>query len=73
MQSYRLKLTDDGIGIEKFIDFDGIDASSALSVLRNEMDGRRAELWSGEHLVCTLERDRQGGGFWRINPLAERG
>ena len=68
MQSYRLKLADDGIGIEKFIEFDGLDASSALSVLGNEMAGRRAELWTGERLVCTLEQDSEGGGFWCVNP-----
>lgn len=68
MQNYRLRLTDDGIGVEKFIDFEGLDASSALSVLSNESDGRRAELWTGNSLVCILERDRQGAGFWRINP-----
>lgn len=67
MQTYRLKLADDGIGIEKFIDFDGLDASSALSVLSNESHGRRAELWNGDRLVCTLERDRDGGGFWMVN------
>lgn len=67
MQSYRLKLADDGVGFEKFIEFYGLDASSALSILGKEVDGRRAELWDGDHLVCTLERDRQGGGFWRIN------
>ncbi len=73
MQSYRLKLADDGIGIEKFIEFDGVDASSALSVLGNEMSGRRAELWTGERLVCTLEQDGEGGGFWCINPALPAG
>ncbi len=69
MQTYRLKLTDDGIGIAKFIDFDGLDASSALSVLSNESGGRRAELWDGARLVCTIERDSEGSGFWVVNPV----
>ncbi|GGD73212.1 hypothetical protein [Croceicoccus mobilis] len=68
MQSFRLKLTDDGIGLEKFIDFDGRDAGAALEVLDNEAAGRRAELWSGEQFVCALTRDSDGGGFWQVNP-----
>ena len=71
MQTFRLKLADDGIGMEKFIDFDGLDASSALSVLSNECEGRRAELWNGGNLVCTIERDREGSGFWKVNAPAK--
>ena len=73
MQSYRLKLADDGIGIGKFIEFDGVDASSALSVLGNELAGRRAELWTDEGLVCTLEQDGEGSGFWCVNPALRAG
>lgn len=68
VQSFRLKLTDDGIGLDKFIDFDAQDAGAALEVLDNEVAGRRAELWSGERFVCSLSRDREGGGFWQVNP-----
>lgn len=67
MVNYSLLLTDDGIGLEKRIDFLGVDASSALSVLSNEVEGRRAELWQEDHFICTLQRDGSGRGFWRIN------
>jgi hypothetical protein len=47
------------------LDFDAEDASGALAIAQRHGDGRPAELWAGEKLVCRIAVDSEAG-FWRI-------
>lgn len=66
MQTFRLKMDDDGIGVSKEVEFTAENTAAALIVLHNEAKGRWAELWQGDEPVCRLRRDGPGDGFWCV-------
>lgn len=65
MNTYRIVLDDDGVGLDKRIEFEAEDAAQALMVLEREGRGRRAKVWENEAPLCSLVRLREG--FWTIN------
>lgn len=66
MPLYTLKFLDDGVGVEKRIEFDAADAGRALDVAKCEAPNRNAELWEGTKRLCTIRRAE--AAFWRIGP-----
>ena len=68
MISYQLRFATDGIGQEKRIEFDALDASDALLIAHREAPHRAAELWQGDQKLCTLRRRQASGGdLWQIS------
>lgn len=66
MHTYRIKLADDGIGVERTIEFEGEDTAAALNVLSTIDGGRRAELFEDGNFVCTLKQDQRFKGLWKV-------
>lgn len=60
MQTYRLKFEDDGIGVDKIVEFDSPNQGEALLVMQNHARGRWAELWHEGRLLCGVCRERDG-------------
>lgn len=65
MPLYRLVFSDDGIGVARYIEFEGRSAASALEILSGERDSRRAELWTEGSVVAEILLDRFG--IWQIS------
>ena len=66
MPLYVLKFSDDGLGVEKRIEFDAADPGSALAVAAGEAPNRKAELWEESRRLCTIRRSETA--VWRIGP-----
>lgn len=66
MQTYRLKFTDDGIGVDKIVEFDATNQAEALQVLQRHAKGRWTELWHNGVRLCRLFRE--GDGLFWIEP-----
>ena len=47
------------------LSFDAVDASGALAIAQRHGEGRDAELWAEDKLVCRISVDSEAG-FWRI-------
>ncbi len=70
-QTYRLILHDDGLGVERTIEFEAAGAEAAFYVAQRECRGREAELMEGGRSLGRPQCLRQGG-FWRLSPPAGR-
>lgn len=70
MRTYRLEFADDRIGQAETITFEAEDPGRAIALLSNRQPGRRAELWEGEHFICTLRQDEAGDGVWQVDTHA---
>lgn len=66
-QTYRLILRDDGLGVERTIEFEAAGAEAAFYVAQRECRGREAELMEGGRSLGRLQCLKQGG-FWRLSP-----
>lgn len=65
MAVYMLKFFDDGIGIDKIIQFKAEDPGTALTVAKIEAPDRDAELWEGFRKLCTIRRS--SADVWSIS------
>lgn len=68
MNVFRLKFTDDGLGLAKEVEFTAVDPGRALTIAQYEARGRSAELWRDGARICTLRRSRGEADIWEINP-----
>lgn len=67
MTHYRLVFAAGNDGVEKLVEFDAVDASSALIFAHKEAVNRPAALWRGDDKLCTIRRTRVGeGDIWQI-------
>ncbi|QZH74273.1 MAG: hypothetical protein JY451_11305 [Erythrobacter sp.] len=65
LHTYRLKFSDDGLGLPKEIEFEAEDAAGALIIAHGEARNRSAELWRNGEKVCTIMRTRDD--IWKIS------
>jgi hypothetical protein len=65
-KTYRLKFTEDGLGLPKEIEFEAHDAATALTIAHKEANDRSAELWCNGQKLCTIKR--AASDFWEIRP-----
>ncbi|KHK88910.1 hypothetical protein [Novosphingobium malaysiense] len=52
--TYRLKFEDDGVGVERILEFKAPDPTKALSIAKTEAADRYAELWQETKRICRL-------------------
>ena len=64
MPRYSLKFSSQGEDSSP-LSFDAADPSGALAIAQRHGEGRDAELWAGDRLVCRISVDSEAG-FWRI-------
>lgn len=64
--TYRLKFEDDGLGVEKTVEFTAPDASEALIIAGKEASGRNVELWRGDERLCRLAHSEDK--VWTLAP-----
>lgn len=69
MITYALRYEDDGIGIEKRVEFEADTPAQALLIAQGEAEGRWAELSADGRPICLLGRENLGAGnYWVIRP-----
>lgn len=69
MITYALRYEDDGIGIEKRVEFEADTPAQALLIAQGEAEGRWAELSADGRPICLLARETLGAGnYWVIRP-----
>lgn len=56
METYRLLFSEDGIGVERRVEFEALDAAVALMIAHEQARDRTAELWKGLERLCTIRR-----------------
>ena len=56
METYRLLFSEDGIGVERKVEFEAPDAAKALIIAHEQAHNRSAELWKGRDRLCTIRR-----------------
>lgn len=56
MTHYTLVFAKEGVEPRKVIEFDAVDAASALIYARRESPDRSAELWGGGRKLCRIRR-----------------
>lgn len=67
MTTFSLHYEDDGLGLEKRVEFEARNAALALSIAHGEAEGRWAELLADGRPVCRLGRSATSAGdFWII-------
>jgi hypothetical protein len=67
--TYALRYEDDGIGIEKRVEFEADTPAQALLIAQSEAEGRWAELSADGRPICLLGRENLGAGnYWVIRP-----
>jgi hypothetical protein len=65
--TYALRYEDDGIGIEKRVEFEADTPAQALLIAQGEAEGRWAELSADGRPICLLGRENLGAGnYWVI-------
>ncbi|KHK90891.1 hypothetical protein [Novosphingobium malaysiense] len=57
--TYRLKFEDDGLGVDKIVEFMAPDPAKALMIAGLEAANRYAELWQGNKRICRLRRTEE--------------
>ncbi|HJS12320.1 hypothetical protein [Sphingopyxis sp.] len=73
MITYALRYEDDGIGIEKRVEFEADTPAQALLIAQGEAEGRWAELSADGRPICLLGRENLGAGnYWIIRPQQHR-
>jgi hypothetical protein len=64
---FRFVETNEGAAVDR-LQFDGRDASKALSIARDHLRGRQADLWEDGRKLCRLSRVPLGHGeVWVVN------
>ena len=67
MITYTLRYEEDGLGIEKRVEFEAETPAQALLIAQGEVEGRWAELCADGQPVCRLGRQSIGAGnYWVI-------
>lgn len=67
MATYRLNYAEDGLGLEKRVEFDADSPAHALEIARCEAEGRWAELSVEGRSICRFGREGVGlDHFWII-------
>lgn len=64
MPTFTLRYDDDGLGLDKRVEFDGTNPAIALNLASGEAPGRRAVLLADGKPLCRL--GREAGGFWVV-------
>ncbi|MBE1526922.1 hypothetical protein GGC65_001378 [Sphingopyxis sp. OAS728] len=64
MPTFTLRYKDDGLGLDKRVEFDATSPAVALGVASAEREGRRAILLADGEPLCELARESEG--YWRI-------
>ncbi|HET6526875.1 hypothetical protein [Sphingopyxis sp.] len=68
MATYTLRYQDDGLGVEKRVEFDADSPARALGIAQGEAEGRWAELCIDGKPVCRIGRAGTGAGdYWVIS------
>lgn len=67
MKTFTLRYADDGLGLEKRVEFDADTPAQALEIARGEAAGRWAELSIEGRPICRLGREGTGADhYWVI-------
>lgn len=67
MITYMLRYEDDGLGVEKRVEFEADTPARALLIAQSEAEGRWAELSANGRSICRLGRENVGAGnYWVI-------
>lgn len=67
MITYTLRYEEDGLGVEKRVEFEAKTPAQALLIAQGEAEGRWAELCADGKLVCRLGRQSTGASnYWVI-------
>ncbi|MBJ7501188.1 MAG: hypothetical protein JHC57_15645 [Sphingopyxis sp.] len=67
MTTFTLRYDEDGLGLEKRIEFDAGNPAQALLIAQGEAAGRWAELSANGKPICRLGRAGAGAGdYWVI-------
>lgn len=66
--TYRLCLSEDGLGPAHTIEFDAVLPDRALSLLERDRRGRTAVLWQGDRCLCRIRRSCDPHPVWVISP-----
>jgi hypothetical protein len=70
MSTFRLTFREDGLGAGKFVEYEGDNPSSVLTLLKGERCGRSVQVdCDGRHLATLLLCNRTGD-FWIVSPPA---
>jgi hypothetical protein len=64
MPTFTLRYDDDGLGLDKRVEFDGTTPAIALNLASGEAAGRRAVLLADGKPLCRLGREVDG--FWIV-------
>jgi hypothetical protein len=65
--TYTLRYEDDGLGVEKRVEFEAATPAQALLIAQGEAEGRWAELCADGLLICWLGRQSTGdSNYWVI-------
>lgn len=64
MPTFTLRYEDDGLGLDKRVEFDGEHPALALSLSAGETPGRRAILLADGKPLCRLGHEEDG--FWIV-------
>lgn len=67
--SYSLRFDDDGIGLQKRVDFEAVSTSIALEIAESECNGRWALLICEGTAMCQIGHN---AGAWLIVPVPPR-
>ena len=71
MITYMLRYEDDGLGVEKRVEFKADTPAQALLIAQAEAEGRWAELSADGKPICRIGRENVGtGNYWVIRPRA---
>jgi len=70
MLTCSLRYADDGVGVEKRVEFRANDPAAALAFAHREASRRSAELWCEDRKLCTLRRVGAGSDVWEVGPVA---
>ena len=68
--TYRLVMSDDGIGTARTIVFEATCPDSALYLAQQQCRGREAELFEDERSLGRIQCARPGG-FWMLSPARQ--
>ncbi len=67
MTTFTLRYREDGLGLEKRIEFDAGNPAPAFSIAQGEAEGRWAELSADGKPICRLGRTgTDAGDYWVI-------
>lgn len=67
MPTFTLHFDDDGIGVDKRVEFDAANPALVFSLLEADRPCRQAALWSGNKPIGTLRRN--ANGVWQLAGL----